>query len=129
MGAERKFDLERMQQHREALAAAGFKRLSIFISPAARQKVEVSRRPRESASAAINRLILSDKPEPVFESAAEAREWQRRIRAAQNELRHGCQAALRGQPFPTRIWLKDPNNCWWAISPSDAMQIEGEPPP
>jgi hypothetical protein len=93
------FDPERMAAHRAMLEAAGYTRSSIYLSPIARRVVESNRRRGETLTIVINRLIVGERPEPPRETAAEAREWQRRIRRAQNEIRHSRRAATWGGPI------------------------------
>ena len=123
------FDPERMAAHRAKLEAAGYTRSSVYLSPIARRLVESNRRRGETLTIVVNRLIVGDRQEPPRETAAEAREWLRRIRSAQNELKHAQHAAQWGQPFITRVWLKASNGRWWEVSPADVRPIEGEPPP
>ncbi|WP_233881021.1 hypothetical protein [Paraburkholderia flagellata] len=94
---------ERMARHREMLAAAGFSRVSVFLCAEARRALAAQRRRGESMSGTLNRLIAQTCGGSRNESPEEARDFERRVRAAHNQIMHSFRSG-RG-PYITRAWV------------------------
>ncbi|MEM5316094.1 hypothetical protein [Paraburkholderia sp. JHI869] len=98
------FDPERTARHRELLASANFKRVSYFMCDEARRALAAQRRRGESLSQALNRLLL-EQSSGRDENPGDAREFARRVRQAQNQIRHSQRPANRNGPYITRSWV------------------------
>ena len=131
-----RFDAKRLREHGKRLLAAGYRRHSLYLSPAVEQLLEKNRQRGESLGVVIERLLC---PQPVARPpygknpAADARrlerEWRKRVKHAQHEITNSQRAAAWGGSFLTRVVLYREDRKGGAIvTNTDVLEFEGEGP-
>lgn len=132
MNLPARFDALRLREHGKHLLEAGYRRHSLYLSPAVEQLLEANRQRGESLGAVIERLLC---PQPVTrppygtDARQTEREWRKRIRHAQNEITNSQRAAIYGGAFLTHVILyREDRKGGAIITNSDTLEFDGERP-
>lgn len=136
MSESSRFDRRRLREHGKRLLEAGYRRHSLFLSPAVAQVLEANRQHGETLGAVIERLLcprLTTRPPygaaPAHDARQMEREFRKRIRSAQNELEHSQRNAYRGGPITTSITLyREDRTGGVIVTNAGVFEFEGEPP-
>ncbi|MBC8739026.1 hypothetical protein F6X40_19930 [Paraburkholderia sp. UCT31] len=94
---------ERMKRHRQMLKTAGFSRVSLYVSGEARAALAAQRERGESMSKAFNRLVSRACGVARDETPDEARDFERRVRHARNEILHSLRPGNKNGPYTVAI--------------------------
>ncbi|MEM5326862.1 hypothetical protein VSR34_09675 [Paraburkholderia sp. JHI2823] len=129
------FDVKRLRAHGERLHEAGYRRRSIYLSPALSHWLETNRQQNETLGATIERMMgLQRGAHPPYDDTAEARREERafrkRIRRAENELAHSRRAANWGGSVVLSITLhRKDRKSGVVVTSAGVYEFEGESPP
>jgi hypothetical protein len=120
---------ERMARHRELLAAAGFSRVSFFLCAEARRALSAQRKRGESMSRTLNRLISQICAGSRDESPEEAREFERRVTQARNEIMHSLRPANRSGQYTFAVTVLRPDGSGVRVTADDVQEFDKESRP
>lgn len=131
-----RFDALRLREHGKRLLDSGYRRHSLFLSPAVARVLEENRQRGESLGAVIERLLCPHptcRPPygkaPAHDARQMEREFRKRVRRAQNELAHSQQTAYRGRPIVMSVTLyREDRKGGVIVTNAGVFEFDGERP-